>query len=101
MAYFIPEELPNSKYYIFGKDGGKILSESKKIPFLGSLPLVQSIREASDFGRPAGLQEKGVIRDSFIKVAQEMTHQVLKRNKNLPPTKAVEITTMTGCSEVK
>lgn len=100
MAYFIPDELPESKYYIFGKDGAKALSESKNIPLLGSLPLVQSIREASDFGRPAALQEESSIADSFKLVTRQMAHQVIKRNKNLPPTKAVEITSMTGCSAV-
>ena len=100
MAYFTPDELPDSKYYIFGKDGAKALSESKNIPFLGSLPLVQSVREASDYGRPAALQEESSIAESFISVTQELARQVIKRNKNLPPTKAVEITTMTGCSAV-
>ena len=100
MAYFIPDELPESKYYIFGKDGAKALSESKNIPLLGSLPLVQSIREASDFGRPAALQEESSIADSFKLVTRQMAHQVIKRNKNLPPTRAVEITSMTGCSAV-
>jgi ATP-binding protein involved in chromosome partitioning len=100
MAYFTPDELPESKYYIFGKDGAKALSESKNIPLLGSLPLVQSIREASDYGRPAALQEESSIADSFKLVTRQMAYQVIKRNKNLAPTKAVEITTMTGCSAV-
>ena len=51
---------------LFGKDGAKQLSESKKIPFLGSLPLVQSVREASDFGRPAALQDNSFVADSFV-----------------------------------
>ena len=100
MAYFTPKELPNSKYYIFGKDGAKNLSESKGIPFLGSLPLIQSIREASDFGRPAAMQEDSVISNSFDNITKELAKQVIKRNKNLPPTKAVQITTMTGCSAI-
>tara|TARA_B110000444_G_scaffold261478_1_gene314017 strand:+ start:21038 stop:22171 length:1134 start_codon:yes stop_codon:yes gene_type:complete len=100
MAYFTPDESPDSKYYIFGKDGAKILSESKNIPFLGSLPLVQSIRESGDYGRPAALQEQSIVADSFTSVTQELARQVIKRNKTLPPTKAVEITTMTGCSAV-
>jgi len=100
MAYFTPDELPDSKYYIFGKDGAKALSESKKIPFLGSLPLVQTIREAADCGRPAALQKDSLVANSFISVTQELAYQVIKRNKNLPPTKVVEITTMTGCSAV-
>ena len=100
MAYFTPDELPDSKYYIFGKDGAKALSESKNIPLLGSLPLVQTIREAADYGRPAALQEESLVADSFKLVVQELARQVIKRNKSLPPTKAVEITTMTGCSAV-
>lgn len=100
MAYFTPDELPNSKYYIFGKDGAKALSESKGIPFLGSLPLLQTIREASDYGRPAALQDDSLVAESFKLVVQELVRQVIKRNKSLPPTKAVEITTMTGCSAV-
>lgn len=101
MAYFTPKELPDAKYYIFGKDGAKQLSESKKIPFLGSLPLVQSVREASDFGRPAALQDNSFVADSFVSVSQQVVRQIIKRNKNLPPTKAVEITNMAGCSAVK
>ncbi len=100
MAYFTPDELPNSKYYIFGKDGAKALSESKEIPLLGSLPLLQTIREASDYGRPAALQDDSLVAESFKLVVQELVRQVIKRNKSLPPTKAVEITTMTGCSAV-
>ena len=101
MAYFTPKELPDAKYYIFGKDGAKQLSESKKIPFLGSLPLLQSVREASDFGRPAALQDNSSVADSFVSVTQQVVRQIIKRNKNLPPTKAVEITNMAGCSAVK
>ena len=101
MAYFTPKELPDSKYYIFGKQGAKDLSESKGIPFLGSLPLVQSIREASDYGRPAALQEESIVSGYFDEIAKELAKQVIKRNKNLPPTKVVQITTMTGCSAVK
>ena len=56
MAYFTPEELPENKYYIFGKEGAKNLAEDLNVPFLGELPLVQSIREAGDVGRPAALQ---------------------------------------------
>ena len=101
MAYFTPKELPDAKYYIFGKDGAKQLSESKKIPFLGSLPLLQSVREASDFGRPAALQDNSFVADSFVSVTQQVVRQIIKRNKNLPPTKVVEITNMAGCSAVK
>lgn len=57
MSWFTPEELPNNKYYIFGKDGAKNLAEELNVKLLGQIPLVQSIREAGDAGRPAVLQE--------------------------------------------
>jgi ATP-binding protein involved in chromosome partitioning len=57
MAWFTPEELPDNKYYLFGKEGAKHLAEELEVPFLGPLPLIQSIREAGDAGRPAILQE--------------------------------------------
>ncbi|MEK9602912.1 MAG: Mrp/NBP35 family ATP-binding protein [Flavobacteriaceae bacterium] len=101
MAYFTPEELPDNKYYIFGKQGAENLSEDKKVPFLGALPLVQSVREASDLGRPAALQEGTSIQQSLVEVTQNLVTQLLKRNTTLPPTKAVAITNMVGCAAVK
>lgn len=101
MAYFTPKELPKNKYYIFGKRGAENLASDKKVPFLGSLPLVQSVREASDVGRPAALQVGTPIQKSLVEVTQNMVNQLLKRNSNLPPTKAVEITNMVGCSAIK
>ena len=101
MAYFTPKELPKNKYYIFGKHGAENLAADKKVPFLGSLPLVQSVREASDVGRPAALQVGTPIQKSLVEVTQNMVNQLLKRNSNLPPTKAVEITNMVGCSAIK
>ncbi|WP_010177641.1 Mrp/NBP35 family ATP-binding protein [Aquimarina agarilytica] len=101
MAYFTPEELPNYKYHIFGKDGAKNLSTDLKVPFLGELPLVQSVREAGDVGRPAALQESGVIATSFNEITKNVVQQVVERNKDLPPTEAIKITTMAGCAAVK
>ena len=101
MAYFTPEELPNNKYYIFGKEGAKNLAEDLNIPFLGELPLVQSIREAGDIGRPAALQTGTPLELAFEKLAQNVVEQVVKRNDDLPPTEAIKITTMAGCSSVK
>ena len=101
MAYFTPEELPNNKYYIFGKEGAENLAKDKDVPFLGALPLVQSIREAADVGRPAALQDGTEIEKSLVKVTQNLVAQLLKRNTTLPPTKAVEITNMVGCSAIK
>ena len=101
MAYFTPEELPDNKYYIFGKDGAKNLAEDIKTKFLGEIPLVQSIREAGDVGHPVALQEGTVLEESFSNITKEMVSELLKRNANLPPTEVVRITTMSGCSAVK
>lgn len=98
MAYFTPEELPDNKYYIFGQAGAQRLTEELNIPFLGEVPLVQSVREAADVGRPAILQEDTPIAKTFTEVARNMVEQLVKRNDNLPPTEAVRITTMAGCS---
>ena len=101
MAYFTPEELPNNKYYIFGKEGAKNLSEDLQVPFLGEVPLVQSIREAGDYGRPAALQTASPLEKTFEEIARNVVEEVVKRNDNLPPTEAIKITTMAGCSAVK
>ncbi len=101
MAYFTPEELPENKYYIFGKQGAENLAADKNVPFLGALPLIQSVREAADVGRPAALQEGTFIQQSITEVTQNLVTQLLKRNTNLPPTKAVAITNMVGCSAIK
>jgi ATP-binding protein involved in chromosome partitioning len=101
MAYFTPEELPNNKYYIFGKQGAENLATDKNVPFLGALPLVQSVREAADVGRPAALQEGTPIQRSMVEVTQNLVTQLLKRNTSLPPTKAVAITNMVGCAAIK
>ena len=101
MAYFTPEELPDNKYYIFGKQGAENLAADKNVPFLGALPLVQSVREAADVGRPAALQEATPIQQTFTEVTQNLVTQLLKRNTTLPPTKAVAITNMVGCAAVK
>ena len=101
MAYFTPEELPGNKYYIFGKQGAENLAEDKNVPFLGALPLVQSVREAADLGRPAALQEGTLVQQSITEVTQNLVTQLLKRNTTLPPTKAVAITNMVGCEAIK
>ena len=101
MAYFTPEELPNNKYYIFGKEGAKHLAEDLKVTFLGEIPLAQSIREAGDVGRPAALQTATPIEVAFKKITKNVVREVAKRNKNLPITEAIKITTMAGCSVVK
>ncbi len=101
MAYFTPEELPNNKYYIFGKEGAKNLAADLKVPFLGELPLVQSIRESGDVGHPAALQTATSLEQAFEKLTQNVVTEVVKRNDDLPPTEAIKITTMAGCSAVK
>jgi|TARA_R100000479_G_scaffold28896_1_gene11313 ATP-binding protein involved in chromosome partitioning len=101
MAYFTPEELPENKYYIFGKEGAKNLAEDLDIPFLGNVPLVQSIRESGDIGRPAALQTATPTEEAFEQVTKNVVEQTVRRNENLPPTEAIKITTMAGCSAVK
>ena len=90
MAYFTPEELPDNKYYIFGKDGGMNLSEKFDVPFLGQIPLVQSIRESGDSGMPVVLKD-GPMASAFHTLAEETARQVAIRNASMDKTKKVEI----------
>lgn len=101
MAYFTPAELPENKYYIFGQEGAQHLAADLQVPFLGEVPLVQSIREAGDYGRPAAMQQNSPVAEAFIEIARNMAEEVVKRNTDLPPTEAIKITTMAGCSAVK
>jgi ATP-binding protein involved in chromosome partitioning len=101
MSYFTPAELPDNKYYIFGKDGAKDLAEDLETRFLGEIPLIQSIRESGDFGSPAALQEETLQEEIFKKITKNTLSELVKRNKNLPPTDIVRITTMSGCSAIK
>ncbi len=101
MAYFTPEELPNNKYYIFGKEGAKNMAADLQVPFLGEVPLVQSIREAGDYGRPAALQTASIIESVFEEITRNVVQETVNRNESLPPTEAIKITTMAGCSAVK
>ena len=98
MSYFIPSELPEKKYFIFGKDGAKGLAEKMNISLLAEIPIEQSIREAADAGRPAVLQQKTFVSKNFLELAQKTVAIVQKRNINLPQTKKVEITHNKGCS---
>jgi ATP-binding protein involved in chromosome partitioning len=91
MAYFMPEELPDNKYYIFGKDGGRNLAEKYNVPFLGHIPLVQSIRESGDSGLPA-VMKGGVVAQAFTDLAESLARQVAIRNATFDTTKRVEIT---------
>ena len=101
MAYFSSPESPNNKHYLFGKEGGKNLSLDLGVPFLGEVPLIQSIREAGDVGRPASLQENNHVEVFFELLTKNMLKELLKRNKNLPKTEVIKIKTMSGCSAIK
>ena len=92
MAWFTPEELPENKYYIFGKDGAKQLAEDLNVELLAQIPLVQSIRESGDAGRPAILQEDTVVAKAFEEMIKNVETAVNRRNVLLPPTEIVRIT---------
>ncbi|MBQ1582006.1 MAG: Mrp/NBP35 family ATP-binding protein [Prevotella sp.] len=91
MAYFTPAELPNNKYYIFGKDGCKQLAEQMKLPLLAQIPLVASVCESGDQGKPISLDSNSVTGQSFLSLAQSVVTVVNRRNKNMAPTKIVGI----------
>ena len=101
MAYFTPEELPNNKYYLFGKEGAKNLAEDLQVPFLGEVPIVQSIREAGDVGRPAAMQTGSITEAIFEEITKNVVREVVSRNENLPASEAIKITNMAGCSAKK
>ena len=101
MSYFTPAELPENKYYIFGEGGAKHLAERMGVTLIGEIPLVQSVREAGDVGRPAALQDNTTISEAFETLTKEVVSQLVRRNETLPPTEAIRITTMAGCSAVK
>jgi ATP-binding protein involved in chromosome partitioning len=91
MAYFTPEELPDNKYYIFGKGGARTMAEKFEVPFLGEVPLVQSIREGGDAGTPALTGNDEISIAAFMTIAERVAQQVSIRNANLAPTKVVEV----------
>lgn len=91
MSYFTPKELPNNKYYIFGKDGGKRLADEYDIPLLGQIPLVQSIREGGDAGVPVMMTDDAISRKAFIELASHAVRSIAMRNANLEATKVVEV----------
>ncbi len=92
MSWFTPEELPDNKYYIFGKEGGKLLANEYKVPLLGQIPLVQSIRESGDKGQPAALDTTSAVGIAFQELAERTAQQIAVRNVSLEPTKPVQIT---------
>jgi ATP-binding protein involved in chromosome partitioning len=91
MAYFTPAELPDNRYYIFGKGGGQNLADKYNVPFLGQIPLVQSIREAGDEGKPAFLNDEPVTKKAFRDLAETLAQQVAVRNATVEKTRRVEI----------
>jgi len=91
MSYFTPAELAENKYYIFGKDGGKNLAEEFDIPFLGQIPIVESIREGGDIGVPAMVGDDAITKKAFMDFAANAVRGIAMRNANLEPTEIVEI----------
>lgn len=92
MAWFTPAELPENKYYLFGKEGGKRLADELHIPLLGQIPVVQSICEGGDAGAPVALDPDTVTGAAFRRLAERVVEQVDDRNAHLAPTRKVEIT---------
>lgn len=91
MSWFTPAELPENKYYIFGKDGGKKMAEEYKVLFLGQIPLVQGIREGGDIGVPIMVSDDEITRAAFLEFAGNAARSISMRNANMEPTKIVEI----------
>jgi len=91
MSWFTPEELPDKKYYIFGKDGCKKIAEKFNVPVLGQIPIIQGIREGGDSGIPPVLENK-VTGQNFRELAKNVIKRVEYRNKHIKPTRVVEIT---------
>jgi ATP-binding protein involved in chromosome partitioning len=92
MAWFTPAELPENKYYIFGKEGCKKLAEEMNVNLLGQIPLVQSIREGGDDGTPIAMQAESPAGAAFVKLAEETIKQTEIRNASKKPTEVVKIT---------
>ncbi len=91
MSYFVPEELPDNKYYLFGKEGGKRLADEYEMPFLGQIPLVQSIREGGDIGVPALMGDNANSIKAFEDFAGLVARNIAKRNANMPLSQVIEV----------
>lgn len=91
MSWFTPKDHPDEKYFIFGEDGGENLSKSLELNFLGKIPLIQSIRQSGDAGRPAVLQQETVIESYYDNFCDELIASIDKRNINLDKTKVVPV----------
>ena len=92
MSYFTPAELPDNKYYLFGKDGGKNLADEFDIPFLGQIPIVQSIREGGDLGIPIMVSDDEITKKAFLDFAGNAARGIAMRNANMAPTAIQEMT---------
>lgn len=92
MSWFTPAELPENKYYLFGKEGGKRLAEELNIPLLGQIPIVQSICEGGDSGKPVALNPDSITGQAFQKLAENVVKQIDYRNEHLDPTRRVQVT---------
>lgn len=92
MAWFTPAELPNNRYYIFGKEGVKQMAETMNVPLLGQIPIVQSICESGDEGEPAAVRTESIVGLAFAELARKVVAETQMRNEQLPPTAIVEVT---------
>ncbi len=101
MAWFTPEELPDNKYYIFGKGGVDKVAEQFDLPILGQIPIVQGIREGGDNGEPAAISGHKIQQEQFTELAKLVAEKIEERNSMLDPTKIVEITNTDGCAASK
>ena len=93
MSWFTPEELPDNKYYLFGKEGGKRLAQDANVALLGQIPVVESICASGDEGIPAAVNQESIIGKAFQDLAQNLAQQIAIRNASIEPTKIVEIKT--------
>ena len=100
MSYFTPKELPDNKYYIFGKEGGKRLAEEYDLPFLGEIPLVQSIREGGDLGIPVMVGDDEISKQAFLEFAANATRGIAMRNAEMPATEVSEVLEVSSGFEV-
>jgi ATP-binding protein involved in chromosome partitioning len=91
MAYFTPAELPENKYYLFGKNGGRMLADQFEVPFLGEVPIVQAIWEGGDRGLPAVMNDDAATKDIFMEIGRQVARNISMRNANMDPTKVVMI----------
>ena len=92
MAWFTPAELPENKYYLFGKEGTKRLAEEMNVPLLAQIPIVQSICEGGDNGAPVVLNEDSITGQAFMNLAEEVVKNTELRNQNMPKTERVQVT---------